>query len=100
METHDHTARRAKLTLAGLAVLAAAGLAAGGVAAYSLLGNDDSGKRADGQSVTAKPEPSATGSNGGGRMTTCGGEDAEPLGNSTNMPGANPSNVWSPLCGV
>ncbi|MET7858162.1 hypothetical protein ABZS81_13215 [Streptomyces sp. NPDC005318] len=69
METHDRTARRAKLTLAGLAALAAAGLAAGGVAAYSLLGNDDSGKRTAGHSVTAKPEPSATGSNGGGRMT-------------------------------
>lgn len=51
MDTHDRRAQKAKLTLAGLAVLAAAGLAAGGVAAYSLLGKDDSEKGA------AAPQP-------------------------------------------
>ncbi|MGW2089328.1 hypothetical protein [Streptomyces sp. NPDC001880] len=69
MDTHDRSARKARLTLAGLAVLAAAGLVGGGVVAYSLLGNDDSEKGAAAPSATAKPGPSATGPSGGGRMT-------------------------------
>ncbi|WPW32705.1 hypothetical protein P6B95_38595 [Streptomyces atratus] len=70
MDTHDRSARKAKLTLAGLAVLAAAGLAAGGVAAYSLLGNDQSGQTQAGSSTTAKPAPSGSASGkGGGAMT-------------------------------
>ncbi|MFI5773666.1 hypothetical protein ACIA74_35160 [Streptomyces sp. NPDC051658] len=69
MDTHDRSARKARLTLAGLAVLAAAGLVGGGVVAYSLLGNDDSEKGAAAPTATARPGPSATGSSGGGRMT-------------------------------
>lgn len=52
MNTHDRGARIAKLAIAGLAVLAASVLVVGGVAAYSLLGKDDSEKG------TAPPQPS------------------------------------------
>ncbi|MFV5994964.1 hypothetical protein ACNPQM_21510 [Streptomyces sp. NPDC056231] len=70
MDTHDRSARKAKLTLAGLAVLAAAGLAAGGVAAYSLLGNDDSAKGTAGPTATAKPGPSGSGADSNGQAMT------------------------------
>ncbi|WP_331743919.1 hypothetical protein OH809_44130 (plasmid) [Streptomyces sp. NBC_00873] len=70
MDTHDLTARRAKLTLAGLAVLVAAGLAAGGVAAYSLFGNDRSSQPHAGSSTTAKPAPSGSASEKSGAAMT------------------------------
>ncbi|WP_405668970.1 hypothetical protein [Streptomyces sp. NBC_00055] len=70
MHTRDRSVRKARLTLAGLAVLAAAGLIAGGVAAYSLLGNDDSAKGTAAPTATAKPGPSGSGSDAGGQAMT------------------------------
>ncbi|MEE1769297.1 hypothetical protein PUR34_14335 [Streptomyces sp. JV185] len=70
MDTHDRSARKAKLTLAGLAVLAAAGLVGGGVVAYSLFGNDGSEKGAAGPTATAKPGPSGSGPDSGGQVMT------------------------------
>ncbi|MEU2132348.1 hypothetical protein [Streptomyces sp. NPDC018352] len=70
MDTHDRRARKARLTLAGLAVLAAAGLVGGGVVAYSLLGDDGAEKGTAGPTATAKHSPSASAAGGGGTPTT------------------------------
>ncbi|WP_371798419.1 hypothetical protein OG963_04040 [Streptomyces sp. NBC_01707] len=70
MNTHDRSARIAKLAIAGLAVLAASVLLVGGVAAYSLLGKDDSEKGTAPPTVIAKPGPTDSGSDSGGRAMT------------------------------
>ncbi|MGW0964094.1 hypothetical protein ACWD4K_35005 [Streptomyces gelaticus] len=70
MDTHDRSARKARLTLAGLAVLAAAGLVGGGVVAYSLLGNGVAEKGTAGPTATAKHSPSASVAGEGGTPTT------------------------------
>jgi hypothetical protein len=62
MDNHERGARRAKLLLAGLAVLVVGALTAGGITAYSLIDDDGSGAPAAGPAATGKAEPSGSAS--------------------------------------
>ncbi|MER5561168.1 hypothetical protein ABT071_21445 [Streptomyces sp. NPDC002506] len=70
MEHHDRKARRAKLTLAGIGVLIASALVAGGITAFSLLGDDDSkSSKATASPSVSAPSASSSAPGSSGPMT-------------------------------
>nr|WSS73708.1 hypothetical protein OG491_35940 [Streptomyces sp. NBC_01175] len=70
MDNHERGAQRAKLLLAGLAVLVLGALGAGGIAAYSLIDEDSSRTPAAGATGTGATKPSGSASAGGGAEMT------------------------------
>ncbi|MEU5660518.1 hypothetical protein ABZ802_33620 [Streptomyces sp. NPDC047737] len=70
MDNHERSARKATFLLGGLTVLVACVLTAGGIAAYSLIGNGGSGTPAAGPTATGNAKPSSSASSGSGPEMT------------------------------